>query len=141
MSEFEEIKNGVIFEMGEPNPYGKTFTGQSYLKMLCADPECPVGNVTFSPGCRTYWHYHAGGQKLLVTGGRGYYQEEGKPARALSPGDVVEIPANVKHWHGAAEDCWFCHISIEVQPQKGPATWLEPVSDEQYAEANQVKHS
>jgi quercetin dioxygenase-like cupin family protein len=109
------------------------FNGTVWLKMLTAfDPACPIGNVTFEPGCRNNWHKHAGGQILLVTGGRGYYQQWGKPARELHAGDVVNIPADVKHWHGAAKESWFVHLAIEVNPEKGPATWLEPVADEDY---------
>lgn len=96
------------------------------------DTELPIGNVTFEPGCRNSWHKHSGGQILLVTGGRGYYQEWSKPAQELHPGDVVQIPGDVKHWHGAAPDSWFVHIAIEVNPGKGPAEWLETVSDEEY---------
>ncbi|WP_414648001.1 cupin domain-containing protein [Desulfitobacterium sp.] len=84
---------------------------------------CPIGNVTFEPGCRNNWHVHAGGQILLVTGGRGYYQEEENPAQELHPGDVVQIPADVKHWHGAAPDSWFVHLAVEVNPEKGPTKW------------------
>lgn len=91
-----------------------------------------IGNVTFEPGCRDSWHKHAGGQILLVTGGRGYYQEWGKPVQELHPGDVVQIPADVKHWHGAAHDSWFVHLAVEVNPEKGPVEWLEPVADEDY---------
>jgi quercetin dioxygenase-like cupin family protein len=94
----------------------------------------PIGNVTFAPGCRNNWHKHAGGQILLVTGGRGYYQQWGQPAQELHVGDVVSIPADIKHWHGAAKDSWFVHLAIEVNPEKGPATWLEPVSDRNYNE-------
>ena len=93
----------------------------------------PIGNVTFEPGCRNNWHKHPGVQIiLLVTGGRGYYQEEGKPAQELKPGDVVKIPPNVKHWHGATADSWFVHLSIETNATAGPAEWLEPVTDEEY---------
>lgn len=136
MAKFEEISNGVIFDRGQENPF-PFFTGQSYLNMLCTDEVCPVGNVTFEPGCRTNWHVHAGGQLLLITGGEGFYQEAGQPARKLQPGDVVNIPANAKHWHGAATDSWFSHIAIEVQAQKGKPEWLEPVSDEEYDAVNQ----
>jgi quercetin dioxygenase-like cupin family protein len=93
---------------------------------------CPIGNVTFEPGCRNNWHKHPGGQILLVTGGRGYYQEEGKPAQELNPGNVVKIHPNVKHWHGAARDSWFVHLSVETNANAGPAEWLEPVTDEEY---------
>ena len=95
---------------------------------------CPIGNVTFEPRCRNRWHKHAGGQVLLVTGGRGYYQEWGKPAQELHTGYVVSIPPDVKRWHGTARDSRFVHLAIEVNPEKGPATWLEPVSDEDYDE-------
>ena len=92
----------------------------------------PIANVSFEPGCRNNWHKHAGGQVLLVTGGQGYYQEWGHPARKLKPGEVVEIPAGVKHWHGANKQNWFSHVAIEIHPEQGPATWLEPVSEEDY---------
>jgi quercetin dioxygenase-like cupin family protein len=129
-----ESKVNEIFPLGVPNTaYAKYFKGQSYLAMLAANKLCPVANVTFEPGCRNNWHKHAGGQILLVVGGRGWYQEEGKPARELRAGDVVDIASGVKHWHGAAKDSWFEHISIEVRPDMGPATWLEPVSDADYA--------
>ena len=133
--ENEEIKNGAIFERGEKNPFGQYFVGQSYLKMLTTEGVA-IGNVTFEPGCRNNWHIHKssknGGQILLVTGGRGYYQEWGKEAQELKPGDVVEIPANVKHWHGAARNSWFAHLSVEVPGENKSNEWLEPVSEEDY---------
>lgn len=110
---------------------GPNFSGAAYLHML-SELEQPVANVTFAPGCRNSWHKHQGGQLLLITGGRGYYQEWGTEAKELHPGDVVEIPADVKHWHGAACDSWFVHLAIEIHPEKGPATWLEPVAEEAY---------
>jgi quercetin dioxygenase-like cupin family protein len=131
-----DLSNSVIFPRGGklPEPFCKFFKGQAYLHMLNGANEfnCPIGNVTFEPGCRNNWHQHGGGQILLVTGGRGWYQEWGKEARELRPGDVVTIPANVKHWHGAAKDSWFVHLSIETNIQAGPAEWLEPVSDADY---------
>ncbi|MDP4189103.1 MAG: cupin domain-containing protein [Bacteroidota bacterium] len=130
MSESRDLSNSAIFSKGEKF-VSNNFKGTVYLNMLTLGA-CPIGNVTFEPGCRNNWHVHAGGQILLVTGGRGYYQEEGKPAQELHPGDVVQIPAGVKHWHGAAPDSWFVHLAIEVNPEKGPATWLEPVADEEY---------
>ena len=109
------------------------FSGEVWLNMLVpAGAALPVANVTFAPGCRNNWHAHQGGQVLLVTAGRGYYQEWAMPARQLQAGDVVEIAAHVKHWHGAAKDCGFAHIAIEIDPQKGPAEWMEPVADEEY---------
>ena len=133
--ENEEIKNGAIFERGEKNPFGQYFVGQSYLKMLTTEGVA-IGNVTFEPGCRNNWHIHKssknGGQILLETGGRGYYQEWGKEAQELKPGDVIVIPANVKHWHGAARNSWFAHLSVEVPGENTSNEWLEPVSEEDY---------
>ncbi len=92
-------------------------------------------NVTFEPGCRNNWHSHTGGQILIAVGGVGYYQERGKTARRLLPGDIVEIAPDVKHWHGAAPDSWFSHIAVECNPQSNKNTWFEAVSDEEYKEA------
>ena len=89
--------------------------------------------MTFEPGCRNNWHiHHKGGQILLVTGGRGWYQEWGKPARKLRAGDCVTIPAGVKHWHGAAKDGWFSHLSVEVPGEDTENEWLESVSQADY---------
>lgn len=127
-----DLSNSVIFPKGEIFE-SNNFRGTVWLKMLTPfDSAQPIANVTFEPGCRNSWHTHAGGQILLVTGGRGYYQESGKPAQELHPGDVVQIPAGVKHWHGASKDSWFVHIAIEVHPEKGGAEWLEPVADAEY---------
>lgn len=122
-----------LFETGGPNDaYARYFTGQSYLHMLVTS-DVSVGNVTFEPGCRNHWHIHHGkGQVLLVTGGRGWYQEWGKAARELKAGDVVDIPAEVKHWHGAAKDSWFAHLAIEVSNVSGSNEWCEEVTDDQY---------
>jgi quercetin dioxygenase-like cupin family protein len=137
MVKHEEVKNGVIFPVGEKNEaYAKYFTGQSYLKTLIADPDISVsvGNVTFEPGCRNNWHIHRGGyQILLVTGGEGWYQQEGKPAQLLKAGDSIAIHDGVKHWHGATKDSWFEHIAITA----GKAEWLEPISDEEYSKLEQ----
>lgn len=125
--------DGGLFGIGAPNDgYAQYFSGRSYLKPL-TDPEQTVfmANVTFEPGCRNNWHIHeatqGGGQVLLCTGGRGWCQEWGKPARELHPGDVVTIPAQVKHWHGAARDGWFSHVAVEVPGTATATTWLEPV--------------
>lgn len=126
------IPEAPLFPMGEEF-INENFSGAVWLNMLIPlGSDLPVANVTFEPGCRNSWHEHMGGQVLLVTNGRGYYQEWGQPARELRPGDVVQIPAHAKHWHGAAKDSWFSHIAIEIHPEKGPATWLEPVSDDIY---------
>ena len=126
------------FPIGEPNTcFTRYFIGQSYLAPLTSNGalNCPVSNVTFEPACRNNWHSHTGGQLLIAVGGRGYYQEKGKPARLLLPGDVVEIAPDVVHWHGAAPDSWFSHLAISTNPQTSKTTWLEPVNDEEYAAA------
>lgn len=121
------------FALGVKNDaYAKYFKGQSYLQPLTTEG-VNTANVTFEPGCRNNWHiHHKGGQILLVTSGRGYYQEWGKPAQELKTGDVVNIPAGVKHWHGAAKDSWFAHVAIAVPAQGATTEWLEEVSDEEY---------
>ena len=130
-----DLSNSVIFEKCEENPFGEFFVGKSYLNMLSTEGVV-IGNVTFEPGCRNNWHIHkadkGGGQILLCTGGKGWYQEWGKPAQELNAGDVVHIPAGVKHWHGAAKDSWFVHIAVEVPGENTSSEWCEPVSDEEY---------
>lgn len=130
--------DGGLFGLGQPNDaFSQYFTGNSYLKPL-TDPKETVfmANVTFEPGCRNNWHIHKadenGGQILLCTGGRGWYQEWGKDARELFPGDVVTIPTRVKHWHGAARDSWFSHVAVECPGKNTANEWLEPVNDETY---------
>lgn len=124
-----------IFPKGEKNEaYARHFTGTSYLDMLSTEG-VSIGNVTFEPGCRNFWHiHHKGGQILLVTGGCGWYQEWEKPAIKLHAGDVVNIPAGVKHWHGAARDSWFVHLAVSVPAEGATNEWLEPVADETYNE-------
>lgn len=136
MNEKNEFTEKLIFPMGGENTaYADYFVGKSYLDMLSTQ-QVVIGNVTFEPGCRNNWHIHhakkGGGQILLVTAGRGYYQEWGKEPRELHPGDVVNIPPEIKHWHGAAPDCWFSHIAIEVPGEETSNQWCEPVSDEEY---------
>lgn len=123
----------ILFGLGAPNDANaKYFSGPSFLKPLTTD-QVGVFNVTFEPGVRNNWHiHHGGGQILLATQGRGYYQAWGEEPRELNPGDVVSIPAGVKHWHGAAHDSWFTHIAIEVPGENNRTEWLEPVSDEEY---------
>ena len=123
------------FPVGEKNPYGKYFLGQSYLCCLSQEG-LPVYNVTFEPRCRNFWHVHnassGGGQTLIVVYGKGWYQEEGKTPRPLRAGDVVHIAPGVKHWHGAAKDSYFQHLSIEVPGTDTSTTWLHPVEDQIY---------
>ena len=132
MAKHTEVKDGVIFPIGEKNDgYAKYFIGQSFLNSLVSDPEVNLGvyNVTFEPGCRNNWHIHYDGyQILLVTGGEGWYQEDGKPAQLLKVGDVIIVHDGVKHWHGATKDSWFVHLAITA----GTTEWLEPVTDEVY---------
>ena len=132
------MEKEVLFGLGDFNEkYAKYFIGQSYLNPLAKNQGVGVVNVTFEPGCRNNWHiHHIGAQILLVTDGRGYYQEWGKEAIELHPGDVVNIPSEVKHWHGAAKDSWFSHIAIEVPAEGASNEWCEEVSDEEY---NQLK--
>ncbi len=123
------------FKKGEINPYNQFFTGITYLNMLVEKDEIwnsSIGNVTFNKGSRTNWHKHSGGQILLVTAGEGRYQEKGKPIQILKQGDVVKIPINVVHWHGAAPNSDFAHISIETNIPNNQTTWLEPVKDNEY---------
>ena len=126
-------ENISVFPMGEKNEaFAQYFVGQSYLNMLSTE-RVTIGNVTFEPGCRNNWHiHHKGGQILLCTAGRGYYQEWGKEAQELHPGDVVNIPPEVKHWHGAAKDSWFAHLAVEVPAEGASNEWLESVNEEDY---------
>lgn len=126
-------ENISVFPMGEKNEaFAQYFVGQSYLNMLSTE-RVTIGNVTFEPGCRNNWHiHHKGGQILLCTAGRGYYQEWGKEAQELHPGDVVNIPPEVKHWHGAAKDSWFAHLAVEVPAEGASNKWLEVVNEEDY---------
>lgn len=126
----------MIFPIGEPNTaYAKYFTGNSYLARISTE-QVPIANVTFEPRCRNNWHIHhatkGGGQMLIGVAGRGWYQEEGKPAQEILPGTVIHIPAGVKHWHGAASDNWFAHLAFEISGENTSNEWLEPVSDEEY---------
>ena len=134
-----EIIHTIFERGGENTAFAQYFVGQSYLNMLSTQGVA-IGNVTFAPGCRNNWHIHhaskGGGQILLCTGGRGWYQEEGQPARALRAGDVVHIPAGVKHWHGAEADSWFIHLPVEVPGEGTRNEWCEPVSDEEYSKLN-----
>ena len=135
----DQENHGGIFGMGEPNTgFAQYFIGNSYLKPVIAPGEgyLPIFNVTFEPRCRNNWHIHhaskGGGQVLICVEGHGWYQEEGKPARALKPGDIVEIPANVKHWHGATADSWFSHLAFDCPGEDTSNEWCEPVTDEAY---------
>lgn len=134
----DQMHDGM-FGLGKPNTaFAQFFIGNSYLKPLTNPKETVfIANVTFEPGCRNNWHIHhaskGGGQLLLCVDGEGWYQEEGKEAQSLMPGDVVTIPAGVKHWHGAKKDSWFSHLAVECPGENTSNEWLEAVTDEQYA--------
>lgn len=132
-----ELEHSGFFGMGEPNTaFAKYFVGNSYLKPLAKTNNMFIAKVTFEPGCRNNWHIHHstkdGGQILICVDGNGWYQEEGKPAQSLRSGDIIIIPANVKHWHGATKDSWFSHIAIEVPGENTSNEWCEPVTNEEY---------
>lgn len=133
MTDFEKAG---MFGLGKSNDaFASCFIGKSYLNPVITEG-VPIFNVTFEPGCRNNWHIHhakrGGGQILLCTSGRGWYQAEGEQAVELIPGKSVYIPPEVKHWHGAAKDSWFSHLAIEVPGEEGGNEWCEPVSDEEY---------
>jgi len=132
-----ERDEDALFGRGDPNVnYAKFFTGSSYLKVLNIDG-VSVFNVTFEPSCRNHWHIHrGGGQILLCTDGEGWYQERGKAARKLTPGDVVHIGPGIEHWHGATADRWFTHLALEVPHADSTTVWLEPVDDDEYSSVN-----
>lgn len=130
----QAYQNPGAFPMGDelPEMFSRYFIGQAYLQPL-TDKGGPIANVTFSPRCRNNWHiHHKGGQILLVTGGEGWYQAWDEPARKLHPGDVVNIPPEVKHWHGAAADSWFSHLALEIPAEGGSNEWLEAVTEDVY---------
>ena len=135
----ETFEKKDSFGVGAPNEmFAQYFIGNSFLKPLTEMGKCPVflTNVTFEPGCRNNWHIHhaksGGGQLLICTTGEGWYQEEGKETVSLTPGTVITIPANVKHWHGAKKDSWFSHIAVEVPGEETGNEWCEAVTDEIY---------
>ena len=131
-----------VFGKGIPNTaYAAYFIGNSFLNPLAkTESGLRLSNVTFEPGCRNNWHIHrsvnGGGQILVCTAGEGWYQEEGKEAVSLTPGMVITIPADVKHWHGAKADSWFSHIAIAVPGEETADEWLEEVTDEVYGKLN-----
>ena len=136
LTEKEAYAKTTMFPIGEPNnAYAKYFIGQSYLAPVSTQ-QVKIHNVTFEPKCRNNWHIHkaksGGGQMLIAVGGRGYYQEWGKEPVEMKPGDVINIPANVKHWHGAAPDSWFSHLAVELDGVDTSNEWLEPVTDDVY---------
>ena len=135
----EEFEKQNVFGTGTANTaYAQYFIGDSFLNPLTDPNKTAVflANVTFEPGCRNNWHIHhaksGGGQILVCVAGRGYYQEEGKEPVEMKPGDCINIPAEVKHWHGAAPDSWFSHLAVEVPGEETSNEWCEPVEHEMY---------
>lgn len=134
-----DFEQANVFGKGEANVnFAQYFIGESFLNPLTDPGQCPlmISNVTFEPRCRNNWHIHhaqkGGGQMLICVYGRGWVQLEGEPAHELKGGEVFNIPPNVKHWHGAAKDSWFQHLSLEVPGEGTSNEWLEPVTDEVY---------
>ena len=137
LTDKEKYQKTIFFPIGKPNDaFAKYFVGQSYLAPISTE-QVTFFNVTFEPGCRNNWHIHhatkGGGQMLVAVGGRGYYQEWGKAPVEMNPGNVIHIPANTKHWHGAAPDSWFSHLAFEIEGENTSNEWLEAVSDEEYS--------
>ncbi|MDB5250286.1 MAG: cupin protein, partial [Segetibacter sp.] len=129
-----KVNEGEIFPKGT-RISNNNFTGTAWLQMLVTNDttfNTSVGNVTFEPGARTRWHYHPGGQILLVTNGIGRYQEKGKPVRELHKGDIIKCEPHTPHWHGAAPDSELSHVTIGTNPSRAPVVWLEHVTDEEY---------
>ena len=134
--DLQELEKTSPFALGKENTgYAQYFDGKSYLNILTLQ-QVVTAVVTFEPGCRNHWHIHhaanGGGQILIVTAGRGYYQEWGKLAQELKAGDVVNIPPEVKHWHGAAKDCAFQHLALEVPGEGCSNEWCEAVDPDEY---------
>ena len=128
-TEMENYQKTLFFPIGEPNnAYARYFSGKSFLAPVSGS-QIGIYNVTFEPGCQNNWHIHhaksGGGQILICVGGRGWYQEWGKDPIAMRPGDCINIPVGIKHWHGAAEDSWFSHLAIEVPGVETATEWLE----------------
>lgn len=134
-----EQTNSSIFPKGETLP-ASYFTGNAFVYTLASrdkNNEFALGSVTFEPGARTNWHAHPKGQVLIATEGEGFYQQKGKPAQALKKGDVVNIPEDTEHWHGASATSKFVHIAITNFKDEQNVVWLAPVTDQEYATVNQ----
>jgi len=135
-TESDKEKSEPVFPKGDQIT-NNNFTGTAWLQMMVSNDttyNTSIGNVTFEPGARTNWHKHPGGQILLVTDGSGYYQEKGKPAQIIRKGDVVRIPPDTEHWHGASANSGLTHVAISPNLQKGSVIWLTPVTDEEYSQ-------
>jgi len=131
--------NTSIFPKGEKLS-NEWFSGNAFLHPLLAkdkNNDFALGSVTFEPGARTVWHTHPKGQVLIVTEGEGFYQEKDKAAQRIKKGDVVNIPENVEHWHGASAHSKMVHIAVTNYKGEENVIWLDPVTDEEYKQVNQ----
>lgn len=127
-----------IFPKGEKLS-NEWFTGNAFLYPFVArdnNNDFSAGNVTFEKKSRTVWHTHPKGQVLIVIDGNGFYQEKGKPAKAIKKGDIVNVPENTEHWHEASATSKMVHINITNFKDDKQVTWLQPVSEEEYNEVN-----
>ena len=133
--------SSVASPLGKKGP-ATTFTGDVWVGLLVEnDPtfNCVLGQVTFSPGARSFWHSHPGGQILWITDGVGYYQEKGQPVRIMRKGDVIKCAPGIQHWHGASADSWLIHAALTPNMEKGDVDWLHQVSQIEYLSIKQNK--
>lgn len=129
-----QTSSDFIFLKGEKIT-NENFTGTVWLNYLSESDtiyNVNIGSVTFEPDARTNWHFHKGGQILLITDGEGLYQEKGNPIEIVKKGDVIKCLPNVEHWHGATQTTAMTHIAIGTNTNIGGAVWLEPVTDEEF---------
>lgn len=137
----DKVNTISLFPKGEKLP-NEWFTGEAFLSPLVSkdkNNEFSAGAVTFEIDARTNWHTHPKGQVLIVIEGSGFYQEKGKAAQAITKGDVVNIPENVEHWHGASAKTSMTHIAITNFKDDVQVTWLKPVTNEEFNQANNQK--
>ena len=128
-----------IFPKGEKLEHGY-FTGNASLKLLFAkdkNNDFAMASITFEPGARSNWHVHPKGQVLILTEGQGCYQAKGKPVQPIKKGDVINVPENVEHWHGAGAKTSMVHIAITNYKGDENVTWLKAVTDQEFNEVNQ----
>jgi len=133
-----EQNNTSLFPKGNKLS-NEWFSGDAFLMTLLPkdkNNEFALGNVTFESGARTHWHTHPKGQVLIVIDGEGFYQEKNKPAQHIKKGDVVNIPENVEHWHGATATSKMVHIAITNYQGEENVIWLKPVTNEEFNAVN-----
>ena len=133
-SETVRIRTDMAFPKGK-KVTNDNFIGTVWLNYLAENDttyNVNIGSVTFEPGARTNWHYHKGGQILLITEGKGLYQEKGKPIEIVEKGEVIKCPPAIEHWHGATPTNAMTHIAIGTNTGRGGAVWLKPVTNKEY---------